>query len=65
MLFVHPTSWNGKHKETTRGQWQSSAEPWYRWTSLAEDVAPGRVWHAGAAQKTESGAGDFGRVVEA
>jgi hypothetical protein len=60
MLFVHPTSWNGKHKETTRGQWQSSAEPWYRWTSLAEDVAPGRVWHAGRLRRPRVGRGILG-----
>jgi hypothetical protein len=33
-----------KYKKATREQWQTAAEPWYRWASLAEDVAPGRVW---------------------
>ncbi len=32
-----------KYKKATREQWQTAAEPWYRWASLAEDVAPGRV----------------------
>jgi hypothetical protein len=54
-----------KYKETTREQWQTAAEPWYRWASLAEDVAPGRVWHAGRLRRPRMGRGFVGRAVEA
>jgi hypothetical protein len=54
-----------KYKKTTREQWQTAAEPWYRWASLAEDVALGRVWHAGRLRRPRVGRGNFGRAVEA
>ena len=35
-----------EYKEATRETWQTSAVPWLRWGSLAEDVDPGPLWHA-------------------
>ena len=54
-----------KYKEPTREQWQTAAGPWYRWASLAEDVAPGWVWPAGRLRRPGVGRGFFGRAVEA
>ena len=50
-----PQSAPAKYKETIREQWQTAAEQWSRWASLAENVAPGRVLHAGRLSSREWG----------
>jgi hypothetical protein len=46
-----------KYKETTTEQWQTAAEPWSRWASLAEYIAPRAGYCTRAGSKTESGVG--------
>jgi hypothetical protein len=51
--------------KNTKENWQSAAEPWYRWASLAEEVVPSRIWHAGRLRKPRVGLEFFGWAVEA
>jgi hypothetical protein len=46
------------YEKATREQWQTAAEPWYRWASLAEEVTPGQL------RRPRVGWGFFERTVQ-